>query len=92
MNTGNRDFDKEAAVWDENPARVKLANDIARAITGQVALTPALKVINRTQPDPTVAEATGVARRGSEEYRLISGSYRRFWGLFLGCNSPATSL
>jgi ubiquinone/menaquinone biosynthesis C-methylase UbiE len=68
MNTGNRDFDKEAAAWDENPARVKLANDIARAITGQVALTPALKVMDfgcgtgllTLQLQPLVRSITGV--------------------------------
>lgn len=27
-----RDFDKEAAAWDENPGRVKLANEVADAI------------------------------------------------------------
>ncbi len=30
--TEKKDFDKEAASWDENPGRVKLANDIAAAI------------------------------------------------------------
>jgi tRNA (cmo5U34)-methyltransferase len=33
MNTINqRDFDKEAIQWDENPGRVKLARDVANAI------------------------------------------------------------
>ncbi len=40
MNSGKRDFDKDAAAWDENPARVKLAIDIAGAISKHVALTP----------------------------------------------------
>ncbi len=31
-----RDFDKEAAAWDEDPGRVKLANDVADAIVGAV--------------------------------------------------------
>lgn len=31
-----KDFDKEAATWDENPGRVKLANDVADAIIGAV--------------------------------------------------------
>ncbi|HRU07577.1 MAG TPA: class I SAM-dependent methyltransferase [Candidatus Brocadiia bacterium] len=30
-----RNFDKEAARWDENPVRVKLAKDIAAAMLGQ---------------------------------------------------------
>ncbi|MBA4417092.1 MAG: SAM-dependent methyltransferase [Syntrophus sp. (in: bacteria)] len=38
MNTEKRDFDKEAATWDENPARVRLAKDIADAISKQIAL------------------------------------------------------
>ena len=29
MDHQKRDFDKEAASWDENPARVKLADDVA---------------------------------------------------------------
>jgi SAM-dependent methyltransferase len=33
MSTEKRDFDREAAVWDENPARVKLADDVAAAIS-----------------------------------------------------------
>lgn len=40
MESEKRDFDKVAAAWDENPARVKLASDIAKAITRQVELTP----------------------------------------------------
>lgn len=32
MNIEKKDFDKEAASWDENPARVKLSKDIAQAI------------------------------------------------------------
>ena len=31
-----KDFDKEAAAWDENPGRVKLANDVADAIIREV--------------------------------------------------------
>ena len=31
-----KDFDKEAAAWDENPVRVKLANDVAETIINQV--------------------------------------------------------
>ena len=32
MSTVKRDFDKEAALWDENPIRIKLASDIAESI------------------------------------------------------------
>jgi predicted TPR repeat methyltransferase len=40
MNTSSdkRDFNKEAATWDENPARVKLADDVANAILANVRL------------------------------------------------------
>jgi ubiquinone/menaquinone biosynthesis C-methylase UbiE len=33
MTTAKRDFDKAAPTWDQEPRRVKLANDVARAIT-----------------------------------------------------------
>ena len=39
MDAGKRDFDKEAAAWDEQPARVRLAKDIAAAIVRQVTIT-----------------------------------------------------
>jgi len=39
MNIEKKDFDKEAASWDENPARVKLAKDVADAISKQIILT-----------------------------------------------------
>jgi 2-polyprenyl-3-methyl-5-hydroxy-6-metoxy-1,4-benzoquinol methylase len=41
-----RDFDKEAAAWDENPARVKLADDVAAAMTRQVPLNGAMEVVD----------------------------------------------
>ncbi len=31
-----RDFDKEAASWDETPARVKWADDVAHAISDRL--------------------------------------------------------
>lgn len=34
-----RDFDKAAATWDEDPRRVKLAEDVAAAILREVALS-----------------------------------------------------
>ncbi len=46
MMTHPRDFDKAAATWDENPGRVKLAEDVARAITQQVVLTPEMDVLD----------------------------------------------
>lgn len=46
MNTEKRDFDKEAASWDENPTRVKLADDVADAISKQIVLTPDMNVMD----------------------------------------------
>ena len=40
MKNQPRDFDKQAATWDENPGRVKLAEDVAGAVAQQVALLP----------------------------------------------------
>lgn len=39
------DFDKKAASWDENPARVKLANDVAAAVLDEKILTPEMDVL-----------------------------------------------
>jgi ubiquinone/menaquinone biosynthesis C-methylase UbiE len=68
MNTEKRDFDKEAASWDENPSRVKLAKDVARAISNQVVLTPEMDVMDfgcgtgllTIQIQPNVHSITGV--------------------------------
>ena len=46
MNTQKRDFDKEAATWDEQPARVKLAEDVAHTIEQQVTLGPGMDVLD----------------------------------------------
>jgi len=46
MNVEKRDFDKEAARWDEHPARVKLAADIASAILKQIMLKPDMDVLD----------------------------------------------
>ncbi|MDR3570423.1 MAG: class I SAM-dependent methyltransferase [Syntrophobacteraceae bacterium] len=39
------DFDKKAASWDDNPQRVRLANDIGGAIVAEKILTPAMDVL-----------------------------------------------
>ncbi|MGC9194261.1 MAG: class I SAM-dependent methyltransferase [Syntrophobacteraceae bacterium] len=39
------DFDKKAASWDNNPARVKLANDIAGAIIDEKIFAPDMDVL-----------------------------------------------
>lgn len=46
MNSEKRDFDKEAASWDEAPGRVKMANDIADAISKEVMLTSDMDVLD----------------------------------------------
>ena len=44
--TEKRDFDKEAAFWDENPGRVRLAKDIAHAISKQIILRPEMNIMD----------------------------------------------
>jgi 2-polyprenyl-3-methyl-5-hydroxy-6-metoxy-1,4-benzoquinol methylase len=44
MDNGKRDFDSAAASWDENPNRVKLAQEVAAAIKKQIAITPAMDI------------------------------------------------
>ena len=46
MSTEKRNFDKEAAAWDEHPARVQLASDVAAAISRQVTLRPDMDVLD----------------------------------------------
>jgi ubiquinone/menaquinone biosynthesis C-methylase UbiE len=46
MNTEKKDFNSEAASWDQNPGRVKLAGDVAGAIVRQVALTQEMDVLD----------------------------------------------
>ena len=62
------DFDKKAASWDDNPQRVRLANDIGGAILGENLLTPAMDVLEfgcgtgllTLQLGPRVRSVTGV--------------------------------
>ena len=68
MNTEKRNFDKEAASWDEQPGRVKLAKDIAHAISKQIILTPDMNMMDfgcgtglmTIQLQPFVRSITGV--------------------------------
>ena len=68
MNIERRDFDKEATTWDEVPARVKLANDIAAAISDEIVLTSNMDVLDfgcgtgllTLQLQPVVHSITGV--------------------------------
>jgi 2-polyprenyl-3-methyl-5-hydroxy-6-metoxy-1,4-benzoquinol methylase len=68
MTTEKRDFDAVAASWDEKPARVKLAGEVADSIIRQVDLTPAMKVADfgcgtgllSLRLHPLVASITGI--------------------------------
>jgi ubiquinone/menaquinone biosynthesis C-methylase UbiE len=68
MNTEKKDFDKEAANWDENPGRVKLAKEVARAITNQIALKLGMRLLDfgcgtgllSIELQPRVGSVTGV--------------------------------
>jgi len=46
MGVEGRDFDKAAATWDENPARVRLAGDVAQAISREVRLSADMQVLD----------------------------------------------
>ncbi|MCK9581192.1 MAG: class I SAM-dependent methyltransferase [Methanoregula sp.] len=46
MTGQKRDFDSAARTWDDNPARVKLAHDVARAIRDTIKLTPDMEVLD----------------------------------------------
>jgi predicted TPR repeat methyltransferase len=68
MKIGKRDFDKEAASWDEHPARVKLAKDTAVAISKQILTTSDMDAIDfgwgtgllTIQLQPLVCSITGI--------------------------------
>ena len=46
MDEKKRDFDKEAATWDENPVRVKMAEDVGTAMVARVPLDSAMRVLD----------------------------------------------
>lgn len=68
MKNEKRDFDKEAAAWDEQPTRVKLANDIAAAIVNQITITTDMDALDfgcgtgllTLQLQPLIRSITGV--------------------------------
>jgi len=68
MNIEKRDFDKEAASWDEEPTRVKLVNDIANAISESIVLTSDMETLDfgcgtgllTTRLQPMVGSITGI--------------------------------
>lgn len=44
--TQRRDFNKEAAVWDEKPLRLKLAEDVGAALRGEIELTTSMDCLD----------------------------------------------
>jgi len=46
VNSDKKDFDKDAAKWDENPRRVQLAADVARSMAAEVSLTVDMDVLD----------------------------------------------
>jgi 2-polyprenyl-3-methyl-5-hydroxy-6-metoxy-1,4-benzoquinol methylase len=46
MSGEKRDFDKEAASWDQEAGRVKLVNDVAEAISDEISLAPTMDVLD----------------------------------------------
>lgn len=45
-NDRKKNFDKEAAGWDEEPRRVKLAHDVADTVIREVKLTPVMDALD----------------------------------------------
>jgi ubiquinone/menaquinone biosynthesis C-methylase UbiE len=46
INTKKRNFDQEAASWDQVPRRVKVAQDIAHSMIQEITLTPDIDVMD----------------------------------------------
>jgi 2-polyprenyl-3-methyl-5-hydroxy-6-metoxy-1,4-benzoquinol methylase len=46
MNSEKRNFDKEAVNWDENPVRVKMAEDVKSAISQHITLTQDMDIMD----------------------------------------------
>ncbi|HWP95682.1 MAG TPA: class I SAM-dependent methyltransferase [Syntrophomonadaceae bacterium] len=46
MKNEKRDFNTEAANWDENPGRIKMASDIARSISEAITMTSNMNVMD----------------------------------------------
>lgn len=46
MEDGKRDFDKEAAAWDEKPERVKMARDVLCSIVDVIRLNDGMDVLD----------------------------------------------
>jgi 2-polyprenyl-3-methyl-5-hydroxy-6-metoxy-1,4-benzoquinol methylase len=46
MSGEKRDFDKDAASWDQEQGRVRLANDVAEAISDEISLASTMDVLD----------------------------------------------
>jgi ubiquinone/menaquinone biosynthesis C-methylase UbiE len=46
MNVDKRDFDTGAASWDQEPRRVKLASDVADAVSAEIGLGPHMDALD----------------------------------------------
>jgi len=46
INTKKRNFDQDAANWDQVPGRVKVAQDIAQSMIQEITLTPDMDVLD----------------------------------------------
>ncbi len=46
MKKEKRDFDKGAASWDDNPLRLKLANDVFNSLSREIELLPTMDVMD----------------------------------------------
>jgi SAM-dependent methyltransferase len=46
MSGEKRDFDRDAAAWEDNPARVRMAERIVDAVTGLIVLTSEMNVMD----------------------------------------------
>jgi 2-polyprenyl-3-methyl-5-hydroxy-6-metoxy-1,4-benzoquinol methylase len=68
MTGEKRDFDAEAKTWDENPVRVKMSQDVAKAIRDSIPLRADMDVMDfgcgtglvALQLQPSVRSITGV--------------------------------
>lgn len=46
MNPEKRNFDKDAALWDENPVRLKMTQDITNTMITHIPLSPAMDMLD----------------------------------------------
>ena len=89
-----KDFDREAAKWDTNPNRVKLANDVAAAIVREIELTRDMEALDfgcgtgllTLKLQPLVKSITGVdsslgmlgALQNKIELQVLENVHTRF--------------